>query len=86
MLSTTKRIKKWNLLLSMAIDAVSWSEGSDFEWNELIGEGNYVDAIEELYGVKKAEEQVVADVCTLLENLRKSGPPLLNKELHGFEW
>src|SRR4051812_31046225 len=45
----TNRMTKKDLLLEIARDAVCWGEGSDFEWNELIGEFDHQDAMEEHY-------------------------------------
>jgi hypothetical protein len=69
---------------------VNWDEGSDFEWHELIGEGNYEEAIEEAYGVKypsdcecdnaekewkEVMKQLRFDVVVLLKAIRNYKEP-----------
>jgi hypothetical protein len=48
--------KKQKMFLSMAISAVWWGEGSDFEWQELVADNNYEETIAEVYGVKYPNE------------------------------
>ncbi len=48
---------KGEFLLQLAIDAVYWGEGADFEWIELVEEGNYHEQVEQFYGVKYPMEE-----------------------------
>lgn len=42
-------LSKKDLLLEVTMSAVAWPEGSDFEWNEIVGESEYFDDIRFYY-------------------------------------
>lgn len=89
MLTPDQAEKKRQLLLSVAIAALNWDEGADFEWHELIGEGCYQDTIEEVYGViypyddrlTKTDKDLEKEWDNALEQVRKDALALLKFHL-----
>ena len=64
----TKMTKKNKLLLSIAIDAVNYGEGADFEMREIIGEGGYEEEIREHFPHSVKEDWDSDDIATFIQD------------------